>query len=80
MLEDSIRKWNPWWADITSLERLTGIKRYETKNITSALSLPHIKDIIGVRRAGKTTILYQIIQILPPKVDIKNIVFINFDD
>lgn len=81
MIEESIRKWNPWWAEVESLGRLSGVERYLTKSITKTLSLPHIKDIIGVRRAGKTTTLYQIIQLLiKTKMTPKNIVFMNFDD
>jgi predicted AAA+ superfamily ATPase len=40
---------------------LTGIRRDITDDIIKSLgTTPHIKDIIGVRRCGKTTILYQV--------------------
>ncbi|MCX6666252.1 MAG: ATP-binding protein [Euryarchaeota archaeon] len=81
MLEDSLRKWNPWWADVTLLTDLIGIQRTVIPTITETMTLPHIKDIIGVRRSGKSTILYQIIDLLiNKKIDPKNIVFLNFDD
>jgi uncharacterized protein len=81
MLEESIRKWNPWWADTESIEKLSGVKRHITNDIKTTLELKQIKDIIGVRRSGKTTILYQIIKILKEKnINPKNIVFLNFDD
>src|SRR5660398_220281 len=39
------------------------------------------KDIIGVRRCGKTTILYQVADHLTSKgVREKDIIFLNFDD
>ncbi len=81
MLEEAIRKWNPWWADIESIEKLSGVKRHITIDIKNTLELKQIKDVIGVRRSGKTTILYQIIKILEEKnISPKNIVFLNFDD
>jgi predicted AAA+ superfamily ATPase len=81
MLEESIRKWNPWWADVTLLKDLSGIQRSVTTTITATLSIPHIKDIVGVRRSGKTTTLYQVINLLTTKkIDPKNIMFLNFDD
>jgi len=81
MLEESIRKWNPWWADTKSIEKLSGVNRHITNNIKDTLELKQIKDIIGVRRSGKTTTLYQIIKLLEKKhVKPKNIVFLNFDD
>jgi len=81
MLEESIRKWNPWWADVALLKDLSGIQRSVTTTITETLSIPHIKDIVGVRRSGKTTTLYQVINLLiTKKIDPKNIMFLNFDD
>lgn len=81
MLEESIRKWNPWWAEKESIEKLSGVKRYITDDIKKTIEIKQIKDVIGVRRSGKTTILYQIIKLLEEKsVKPKNIVFLNFDD
>ena len=81
MIEDSIRKWNPWWAELEELNELTGEKRSIIENIEKTLSIPHIKDIIGIRRSGKTTTLYQIINLqIKKKIYPKNIVFLNFDD
>jgi len=81
MLEESIRKWNPWWAESESIEKLSGVKRYIISDIKKTLKLKQIKDIIGVRRSGKTTALYQIIKILEENGEKpKNIVFLNFDD
>lgn len=81
MLEGSIRKWNPWWADPNSIEQLSGVQRQIITEIKKTLSLRQIKDIIGVRRSGKTTTLYQIIKTLKEnKENLKNILFLNFDD
>lgn len=81
MLEGSLRKWNPWWADIKLLSEFTGIQRTIKNTITRSISLPHIKDIIGIRRSGKTTILYQVVDYLITQgINPRNITFINFDD
>ncbi|MCK4928632.1 MAG: ATP-binding protein [Methanosarcinales archaeon] len=60
---------------------LIGIKRDVTDSIIKSLDTPHIKDVIGVRRSGKTTVLYQVAAYL---MDIgvapEHILFLNFDD
>jgi len=81
MLEQSIRLWNPWWADKRMPSDLTGIKREVTDSIIKTLDTPHIKDVIGVRRSGKTTILYQVAAyLMDAGVPQKDILFLNFDD
>ncbi|MBU4076507.1 MAG: AAA family ATPase [Euryarchaeota archaeon] len=43
------------------------------------LGTPNIKDIIGFRRYGKTTILYQVAEHLTSqRVKAKDIIFLNF--
>ncbi len=60
---------------------LTGIRRDITEDIIKSLCTPHIKDIIGVRRCGKTTILYQVAEHLTSQgVRAKDMIFLNFDD
>ena len=60
---------------------LTGIRRDITEDIIKSFGTPHIKDIIGVRRCGKTTILYQVAEHLTSQgVRAKDIIFLNFDD
>ena len=81
MLEEGVRGWNPWWADAGSVAALSGVDREIVKGILAAVSLPHVKDIIGVRRSGKTTAMYQVVKLLiSGGVAPKDIVFLNFDD
>lgn len=81
MIEDAIRKWNPWWATPDALQSLTGIRRDITPKISKMGGLRHIKDLIGVRRCGKTTVMYQIIKLLVEDgASAKNIALLNFDD
>jgi len=81
MLEDGIRRWNPWWAEKETIIVLSGVERDILLEITKTTNLPHIKDIIGVRRSGKTTTMYQIIKsFIAKKITPKDIAFLNFDD
>lgn len=60
---------------------LIGIKREVTDSIIAALDTPHIKDVIGVRRSGKTTVLYQVAaHLMNIGVAPEHILFLNFDD
>ena len=81
MLEQTIRQWNPWWAEKRVPEDFLGIKRDVADSIIKTLGTRHIKDIIGVRRSGKTTVLYQVAEhLINTGVSPNNIVFLNFDD
>lgn len=81
MLSDSIRKWNPWWAKGEAAPELTGTEREKLKEIKKYLSLRQIKDIIGVRRSGKTSLLYQVIQyFISSGANPRNLLLLNFDD
>lgn len=60
---------------------LTGIRRDITGDIIKSLGTPHIKDIIGVRRCGKTTILYQVADhLISQGLQATDLMFLNFDD
>ena len=81
MIEKSIRLWNPWWATRKVEIARLGVRRYITDDIIALLNSKHIKDVVGVRRCGKTTVLLQVIDHLVRNgVDPKNILFLNFDD
>lgn len=81
MIEEAVRRWNPWWAEKKIPDQILGIHRDITDSIIKTLKTPHIKDIIGVRRSGKTTVLYQTADyLIKTGTDPKNIIFINFDD
>jgi hypothetical protein len=50
------------------------------RNINIPLNSSKIVTLVGVRRSGKTYILYELIQRLREEIDIKNIIYINFED
>ncbi|MFH0837367.1 MAG: ATP-binding protein [Candidatus Aenigmatarchaeota archaeon] len=81
MLSDALRRWNPWWAEKRVRQELIAIERDKLADIRKSLKLQQIKDIIGVRRCGKTFLLYQTIQnLISSGIDAKNITMLNFDD
>lgn len=80
-MKESIQRWNIWWENVKELEKFIGVQRTVLPFLIKKLSLPHIKDMIGVRRCGKTILMYQIISKLIEKgVNNKNILYLNFDD
>ena len=75
----SIRSWNPWWEKVW-IEPFT-IPRNVINNIIKVSHTRHIKDVLGVRRCGKTTLLYQMIyHLLEGGTEAGEIMFLNFDD
>lgn len=71
----ALLEWNPW-LDSTFPEVLLGIAR--EYDITRYIAIPEIKILEGVRRSGKSTLLYQIAQ--KGMLNGKHVLYINFDD
>ncbi|MBU4245755.1 MAG: AAA family ATPase, partial [Nanoarchaeota archaeon] len=73
--------WNPWWEHGKVPENLCGVKREKSDEIIHLESMKEIKIITGVRRSGKSTLLYHVIDNLLKKgVAPKDILLINFED
>lgn len=81
---EALQDWNPWWKNSGELvpNKLLGIERNLLENIIPFLSLNRVITLIGIRRAGKSTILYQIISHLLKNNHVRpeEILFINFED
>ena len=74
---------NPWWNDEKINEQfLLGRKRKEFNSIIEQLENKRILSIIGPRRVGKSTLIYQTINYLleEQKVDKKRILLFSGDD
>ena len=72
---------NPWWKNgRVEIEYERSIARPSLKEIINFIEERQILTIIGLRRAGKTTIIHQIINhLLNKKVKKENILYYNFD-
>ncbi len=80
-MKEAIKKWNFFWKDSTLLEKVIGVERNILEEMILKLETRHIKDIIGVRRSGKTVLMYQIInKLLKKGIKTKRILYLNFDD
>ena len=76
-LYDSLTRWNLWgsWHPKPSVNRIM------TSQIYSYIDTEEVIALIGPRRAGKSTILYQLMtQLIQQGVDPKAILHINFEE
>ena len=80
-MKESIQRWNVWWENPQEIKKFIGTERTTLSQTLMELKIPHIKDIIGVRRCGKTVLMYQIIsELIKQNIKPKNILYLNFDD
>ena len=80
-MKESIQRWNVWWENSQEIKKFIGTERTALSQMLMELKIPHIKDVIGVRRCGKTVLMYQIIsKLMEQNIKPKNILYLNFDD
>ena len=73
--------WNPWWSSGEVPPRLAGIPRDQTERIWRLMEAPEVISIVGVRRSGKTTMMYQLVQrLLASGVPPENVMWANLED
>lgn len=72
-----LERWNQWGHGILK----PGLDREITRKLIKYLDTPEIIALLGPRRAGKTTVLYQLIHFLEQQsVDPRAILHINFEE
>lgn len=71
----ALLEWNPW-LEAGVPEELVGIRR--EYDLIAYLSIPEIKILEGVRRSGKSTLLYQIVH--HAVAHGKSVLYVNFED
>ncbi len=79
IVREALLQWNIWWRETGWREKWIEREKY----VDESMRFLGKKIIVlyGVRRAGKTFIMFQIIRkLLERKVDPKKIVYINLDD
>ncbi len=73
--------WNIWWEKKEVPKTFLGREREKSKDLIDLLRAKEIKIVTGVRRSGKSTLLYQVIEHLLKKgISPKNILLINLED
>lgn len=77
-----IAKWNKWWVEKEVSSNLIGLRREIFYKILKYLDKRQIIVIKGIRRVGKTTLLYQFIDYLikDKKINPYHILYYSFDE
>lgn len=79
-IREIIELLNPWWkTNIVSTELAKPYKRKLFEKITELKEYKQIIILSGLRRVGKSTLLYQTIENLLKKTDPKKILYFSFD-
>lgn len=78
---EKLVEWNPWWENKDSIEPLKGKLRPLYDDLVNSVKIREITIITGVRRSGKSTLMYQMIDcLLKTGTDPKQILFVNLED
>ena len=79
-IQDTIKLLNPWWEDGKVSEELA--KQYKRSFFNKIQDFKKYKQIIiltGLRRVGKTTLMYQTVKELLNEINAKRIFYFSFD-
>jgi len=77
--KDALVFWNPWWRDGREpFPKL--IKRKALEKIKPIFSRKEVTAITGVRRSGKTSLMYLLIQGLLKNQKPETVMYVNLDD
>ncbi len=80
MIKDTLLKSNPWWSTSKIPDYIPKLRRDVFYLLNQEIPKDRISALVGPRRVGKTTIMYQIIsELLQNKYDPKNILYVSFD-
>jgi predicted AAA+ superfamily ATPase len=81
MMNEDIERFNEWWSTGNIRSQLTlQFHRHAFSRIKESLSERQILLVTGLRRVGKTTLLYQAIEQLLQTVTPKNILYFSFEE
>ena len=78
---EELIEWNPWWAKKELIADLIGKSRFQYDLLINSIKVKEVIIITGIRRAGKSTLMYQMINnLFKEGVDAKQILFVNLED
>ncbi|HLD41620.1 MAG TPA: ATP-binding protein, partial [archaeon] len=81
MVIETLSEWNHWWKEKKVEADLLGKERLALRDLESSMEFREVKLFIGLRRSGKSTLLYQWIErLLSAKVKPEEVLLINFED
>ncbi|MDP2947291.1 MAG: ATP-binding protein [Nanoarchaeota archaeon] len=81
MKVENLLEWNPWWEKKEKISLFVGKPRIKYELLLDSVNLKEVTIITGIRRSGKSTLMYQMIKnLLDNDVSSKQILFINLED
>src|SRR3989338_7460282 len=76
-----LSEWNPWWENMELIRELSGKPRKKYQSLINSINIREVTVVLGVRRSGKSTLMYQMIDALFSKgVNSRQALFVNLDD
>ncbi len=76
-----LNEWNPWWENKVLIEDLKGSYRPKYDTLIGSIKIKEVIIITGIRRSGKSTLMYQMISNLLDKgINPSQILFVNLED
>ncbi len=81
-METILKQWNPWWQEgKVPFDKMRFARELILSKLLKLISAKEILVLSGVRRSGKSTLMYQMIDaLIKSGVLPKNIVYFNFDE
>jgi hypothetical protein len=82
LIVEELRKQNPWWQDSLATPLVSKIRRDLFPQLKDRiLNRELITSLVGLRRVGKSTLLFQIIEeMLHNNFDPKSILYFSFEE
>ena len=78
---NKLAEWNPWWENKGLISELKGKPREKYSFLLKSVDIKEITVILGVRRSGKSTLMYQIIDnLLSRGIKPEQVLFVNLED
>ncbi|PIN85954.1 hypothetical protein COV19_07090 [Candidatus Woesearchaeota archaeon CG10_big_fil_rev_8_21_14_0_10_44_13] len=76
-----LSEWNQWWEKKSLPDELKGKNRPKYSHLVDSVRIREITVITGVRRSGKSTLMYQMIaKLLEKGASPEQILFVNLED
>ncbi len=79
-LKELVELWNPWLSTGEVPESLKGTARDISQRVEKWLDEKWIKVLVGPRRAGKTTVMYQLVDSIVKRKGPEKAIYLNFED
>ena len=81
MAVEILKEWNPWWENKELVKELEGKIRLSYAELVDSIDIREVTIITGVRRSGKSTLMYQMVDNLLKKgIHPNQILFVNLED